>query len=128
MLERVLAGEDVGTFVHASGESLSSRKHWIAFTLKPRGQLALDEGAVKALRERRASLLPAGVTRVSGRFRIGDLVACVTASGEEVARGLVSYDARDVERIKGQRTARIAELLGYSNGDEVIHRDDLIVF
>jgi glutamate 5-kinase len=127
VLERVLDGEDVGTYVRAAGESLSSRKHWIAFTLKPRGQLALDDGAVRALRERRASLLPAGVTRVSGRFRVGDLVACLTPAGDEVARGLVSYDARDVERIMGQRTSKIAEVLGYSNGDEVIHRDNLIV-
>lgn len=128
VLHRILSGDDVGTLVHASGDSLSSRKHWIAFTLKPRGQLALDAGAVRALRERRASLLPAGVTKVSGRFGIGDLVACLTPDGDEIARGLVSYDAREIERIQGQKTARISEVLGYSNGDEVIHRDNLIVF
>ena len=127
VLRRILAGQDVGTLVRAATDSLSSRKHWIAFTLKPRGELSLDAGAVRALRERRASLLPAGVTRVSGRFGIGDLVACVTPDGEEIARGLVSYDAREIARIKGQKTAQIAELLGYSNGDEVIHRDNLIV-
>jgi glutamate 5-kinase len=68
------------------------------------------------------------VTAISGRFRVGDLVACLTTEGEEVARGLVSYDARELERIKGQRTSRISEVLGYSNGDEIIHRDNLIVF
>jgi glutamate 5-kinase len=128
ILRRILAGEDVGTLVHGAEDSLSSRKHWIAFTLKPRGKLSLDAGAVRALRERSASLLPAGVTAIAGRFRVGDLVACLTPDGEEVARGLVSYDARDLERIKGQRTSRISEVLGYSNGDEVIHRDNLIVF
>jgi glutamate 5-kinase len=128
ILHRILSGDDVGTLVQPAEVSLSSRKHWIAFTLKPRGRLSLDAGAVRALRERSASLLPAGVTAIAGRFRVGDLVACVTPEGDEVARGLVSYDARDLERIKGQRTSRIAEVLGYSNGDEIIHRDNLIVF
>jgi len=128
VLRRILAGEDLGTRVQAAEESLSSRKHWIAFTLKPRGELTLDAGAVRALRERRASLLPAGVTAVAGKFGVGDPVACLTPDGEEVARGLVSYDARELERIKGQRTSRISEVLGYSNGDEIIHRDNLIVF
>jgi len=127
-LARILAGEDVGTWVRPAGDQLSSRKHWIAFTLKPRGSLALDAGAVRALRERQASLLPAGVTDVQGRFGVGDLVACLTPEGDEIARGLVSYDAREIERIKRLRTGQIVEVLGYSNGDEVIHRDNLIVF
>jgi len=128
VLRRVLDGDDVGTFVRPAEDQLSSRKHWIAFTLKPRGALSLDAGAVRALRERRASLLPAGVTDVSGRFGVGDLVACLAPDGDEVARGLVSYDAREIERIKRRKTGEILELLGYSNGDEVIHRDNLIVF
>ncbi|HTO68528.1 MAG TPA: glutamate 5-kinase [Myxococcota bacterium] len=128
VLRRILAGDDVGTWVRPAEAQLSSRKHWIAFTLKPRGALSLDAGAVRALRERRASLLPAGVTEVSGRFGVGDLVACLTPEGDEVARGLVSYDAREIERIKRRKTGEIHEVLGYSNGDEVIHRDNLIVF
>jgi glutamate 5-kinase len=127
VLRRILDGEDVGTLVGPAEDQLSSRKHWIAFTLKPRGSLLLDAGAVRALRERRASLLPAGVTEVRGRFGVGDLVACMSPDGDEVARGLVSYDASDLERIKGQRTRDISAALGYSNGDEVIHRDNLIL-
>jgi len=127
VLNRILEGEDLGTLVRPAEDQLSSRKHWIAFTLKPRGSLSLDAGAVKALRERRASLLPAGVSSVKGRFGVGDLVACFSPDGEEIARGLVSYDAVELERIKGQRTRDIATVLGYSNGDEVIHRDNLIV-
>jgi len=127
ILRRILGGDDVGTLVQPAAESLSSRKHWIAFTLKPRGRLTLDAGAVRALRERRASLLPAGVTAVEGKFGVGDLVACLTREGDEIARGLVSYDAREIERIKGQRTPGIAAVLGYSNGDEIIHRDNLIL-
>ena len=128
VLRRILEGDDVGTLVRPAEDQLSSRKHWIAFTLKPRGALQLDAGAVRALRERRASLLPAGVTDVRGRFGVGDLVACLTPDGDEIARGLVSYDAREIERIKRLKTAQIHETLGYSNGDEVIHRDNLIVF
>ena len=126
-LPRLLAGEDLGTLVQPSGEQLSSRKHWIAFSLRPQGQLKLDPGAVRALRERRASLLPVGVTGVSGSFGVGDLVRCVSPSGEEVARGLISYDSTELGVIMGHRTSRIAELLGYSNGKHVIHRDDLVL-
>lgn len=126
-LPRVLAGEDVGTWVHASAERISSRKHWIAFSRRPRGSLVLDSGAVRALLERRASLLPAGVVGVEGRFGVGDLVSCVDLTGREIARGLISYDAADIEQIMGQRSTRIATLLGYSNGNHVIRRDDLIV-
>jgi len=128
VLRRILEGDDLGTLVAPAEDQLSSRKHWIAFTLKPRGALQLDPGAVRALRERRASLLPAGVTEVQGRFGVGDLVACVTSDGDEIARGLVSYDAREIARIKRKKTSEILEVLGYSNGDEVIHRDNLIVF
>jgi glutamate 5-kinase len=128
VLQRIVDGEDVGTLVRPAEDQLSSRKHWIAFTLKPRGALQLDGGAVRALRERRASLLPAGVTEVQGRFGVGDLVACLAPDGDEVARGLVSYDAREIARIMRKKTSQIAEVLGYSNGAEVIHRDNLIVF
>jgi len=128
VLRRILAGENVGTLVRPAEDQLSSRKHWIAFTLKPRGALTLDSGAVRALRERGSSLLPAGVTDVQGRFGVGDLVACLAPDGDEVARGLVSYDAREIDRIKRRKTAEILDVLGYSNGAEVIHRDNLIVF
>ncbi len=127
VLGDIMAGEDVGTLVRASEDQLSSRKHWIAFSQKPRGALQLDAGAVQALAERRASLLPAGVIGVSGKFRIGDLVRCLGKGGEEVARGLIAYDSAEVEVIMGQRTSRISSLLGYSNGNAVIHRDDLIL-
>jgi glutamate 5-kinase len=126
VLLRVARGEPVGT-LFLPGDRLASRKHWLAFTARPRGTLALDEGAVRALCERGRSLLPAGVASVSGEFGIGDPVRCVDAGGREVARGLTGYGAAEVERIKGLPTRRIAQVLGYSNGDEVIHRDDLVV-
>ncbi len=127
VLSRILAGEDIGTLIHAATQKLSSRKHWIAFSLKPRGTLQLDGGAVRALREKGRSLLPIGVVGARGKFGVGDLVCCLSEAGEEVARGLISYDAKEVELIKGQRTSRILKLLGYTKGDEIIHRDDLVV-
>jgi glutamate 5-kinase len=123
---RVAAGEPVGTLFTAQAR-LRSRKHWLAFTTRTRGEIVLDDGAVRALRERGRSLLPAGVLAVRGRFRVGDVVACVDQRGAEVARGLVGYSALETERIKGLPTKRISEVLGYSNGDEVIHRDDLVL-
>ncbi len=127
VLRAILAGDPVGTLIHASKHRLSSRKHWIAYSLRPRGTLELDGGAVRALRERGRSLLAVGVLAVEGDFGVGDPVSCRSSSWEEVARGLAAYSALEVSVIKGHPTRRISELLGYSNGDEVIHRDDLIV-
>ncbi len=126
VITQVAAGEPVGT-LFASGSRLASRKHWLAFTAHPRGRLVVDEGAVRALVERGRSLLPAGIVGVEGNFGIGDPVSCVDERGREFARGLAAYASADVNRIKGSPTRRITQLLGYSNGDEVIHRDDLVL-
>ena len=125
-LARVVAGEPEGTLFRA-GSRIGSRKHWLAFTAKPRGRLLLDAGAVRAVRERGRSLLPAGIVSVEGRFGIGDAVSCTDDRGVEFARGLAAYAAEDVRRIKGLATSQIGRVLGYSNGDEVIHRDDLVL-
>jgi len=125
-LVRVARGEAVGT-LFLPGRRLGSRKHWLAFTTQPKGVLVLDDGAAKAVRERGRSLLAAGVIEVRGRFGIGDTVSCVDRQGVEVARGLTSYAATEVERLKGRSTREIAAVLGYFNGDAVIHRDDLVV-
>jgi len=125
-LTRVAAGEREGTLFRG-GNRIGSRKHWLAFTAKPRGRLLLDAGAVRAVRERGRSLLPAGIVTVEGRFGIGDAVACADDRGVEFARGLAAYAAEDVRRIQGLPTSQIARVLGYSNGDEVIHRDDLVL-
>jgi glutamate 5-kinase len=126
VITQVASGEPIGT-LFASGSRLASRKHWLAFTAHPRGRLVVDEGAVHALVERGRSLLPAGIVGVEGSFGIGDPVSCVDESRREFARGLAAYAAADVERIKGASTRSITQLLGYSNGDEVIHRDDLVL-
>jgi len=126
VLLRVCAGEPVGTLFTA-GDRLASRKHWLAFTTRTRGQLVVDDGAVAALCERGKSLLPAGVLEVRGAFGIGDPVACVDRRGRERARGLAAYGADDARRIAGRKAREIEQVLGYSNGDALIHRDDLVV-
>jgi glutamate 5-kinase len=125
-LLRVAAGERVGT-LFPMGDRLASRKHWLAFTARERGALLVDDGAVAALVERGKSLLPAGIREVRGKFGIGDPVACIDARGREIARGLSAYSSEAIQRIAGLSTRRIEPVLGYSNGDEVIHRDDLVL-
>ena len=126
VLLQVAAGEPVGT-IFTTGNRLASRKHWLAFTTRTHGELVLDDGAVQAIEHGGKSLLPAGIVEVRGKFRVGDPVACVDSNGRAVARGLAAYASDAVERIARRSTREIAQMLGYSNGDEVIHRDDLVL-
>ena len=116
-----------GTLVVPSTDRLASRKHWIAFTLRPQGVLHLDAGAAAALRERGRSLLPSGVKVVEGAFGAGDCVRCIAPDGAEVARGLVNYSAGELRRIQGAHTRDIDSILGYKISDEIIHRDDMVI-
>jgi glutamate 5-kinase len=127
VLRRVLAGEDVGTLFTPQGTRLASRKHWIAYTLRPRGALIIDAGAARALSSGGRSLLPAGIVGVRGDFSAGDAVTLVDPTGKEIARGLARYATRDVAKLAGAATKDIAEILGFHGGDEVVHRDDLVV-
>jgi glutamate 5-kinase len=126
VLEKLINGEEHGTLFEP-GERLRSKKHWLAFTAKTRGRVVIDEGAVRALIERGRSLLPAGILRVEGDFNVGDSVSCVDGQGSEVARGLAVYSSEDIQRLAGRPTKDIARVLGYTNGDEIIHRDDLVL-
>jgi glutamate 5-kinase len=123
---RAADGERIGT-LFLSGNRIASRKHWLAFTNRTRGELILDDGAVRAVEQGGKSLLPAGIAEVRGVFGIGDSIACCSVDGRELARGLVAYSSEDIRRIAGQPTDAIRQVLGYSNGDEVIHRDDLVL-
>jgi glutamate 5-kinase len=125
-LIRVAAGESMGT-LFTPGSKLASRKHWLAFTRRTRGTLVVDRGAARALTEGGKSLLSPGIDGVRGKFHVGDPVACEDAEGVEFARGLVAYDADSIRRIAGRPTRDILTVLGYSNGSEVIHRDDLVL-
>lgn len=127
ILIRAIAGEDVGTLVRAQGSKLASRKHWIAYTLRARGDLILDAGAVVAIREGHRSLLPAGILGVRGNFAPGDLVILRDATLREIGRGLVRYGTEDIAKLAGAKTDEIGARLGYHGGDEIVHRDDLVV-
>jgi glutamate 5-kinase len=127
ILHQILKGKEIGTLILPKGEALSSRKHWIAFNPKPKGDLIVDEGAKKAIVQRGKSLLSSGVVKVKGPFDRGDLVTCLGPRGKEFARGLVNYSASELEKIKGLRSNQIETALGYKYSDEVIHRDDLVV-
>jgi glutamate 5-kinase len=102
------------------------RKQWIAGTLKPAGELIIDDGALNALL-RGKSLLPAGVRSVSGRFERGDALLVKSLQGNEIARGLSAYSSDDAQRICGRQSSEIEALLGFRGRDEMIHRDDLVV-
>lgn len=120
-------GESIGTFLAAPPAKQAARKQWLGSRLRVRGKLFLDVGACRVLREQGRSLLPVGVLRVEGDFARGELVACVDPEGREIARGLSNYNAQEVAAIKGQASARLEAVLGYSHEPELIHRDNLVL-
>ena len=127
VISRLRAGELLGTMLLADKEREAARKQWLAGHLQSHGELTLDAGAVKALRESGRSLLPIGVTTVSGHFERGQLVVCKDESGTVVAKGLVNYCVKDAAKIVRTPTNHIEAVLGYIAEPEIIHRDNLVV-
>lgn len=127
VLTDVAAGNDVGTLFLPSSEKLASRKHWIAYSGRATGKVVIDEGAVKAVTSGKKSLLPAGVLAVEGDFRAGGTIVCVDEKGREVARGVTCFSSDQVREIMGRQSTEIESVLGSCPGEEVIHRDDLVV-
>ncbi|RKI54142.1 glutamate 5-kinase [Corallococcus sp. AB049A] len=125
-LRGVLQGEEVGTLFEPAGRR-SARTAWIAHALRPRGRLVVDAGAKEAIVTGKRSLLPSGVTGVEGDFGRGDPVDLTDGTGTVFARGLSTYDANELKRIAGRRSADIEAVLGYRYLDEAVHRDDLAV-
>jgi glutamate 5-kinase len=126
-LRAVLAGERVGTLFETTGSRRSARTAWIAHALKPKGRLLVDAGARDAVVVAKRSLLPSGLRSVEGEFGRGDPVDLVDVQGEVFARGLSAYDAGELRRIAGLKSADIEGVLGYRYLDEAVHRDDLAV-
>ncbi len=126
VLPRLAAGEALGTRFIAQATHLDSRKRWLLAD-PARGQVVIDEGAARALRERGKSLLPAGVAHVHGDFARGATVRVSDLAGQEIARGLTSYNSADLRAIAGLKSADIEARLGYDFGAEVIHRNDLVL-
>jgi glutamate 5-kinase len=120
-----LTGEPVGTLFHATGRRRPTRLLWLAHATTPRGRLHLDDGAVRAVCEHRASLLPAGIVAVDGDFTVGDPVDLVDPTGRTVARGLVNFDVQELPGLLGRSTRELAREFGPAYEREVVHRDDL---
>ncbi len=127
VLQGLLDGKEVGTLFLPRQKRQVSRKHWIAYTVSTKGRIVIDDGGREALVNKGKSLLPGGIIKVEGNFKIGDCVTCVDRHGNAFARGLVKYSSSDLERIQGLKTAQIASVLGHKDYDEVIHRDDLVI-
>ena len=125
VLERLMAGEPLGTLVLTQRKGIPSRKRWIGFSVVPNGTIEVDAGAARAVAERGGSLLAAGITRVVGSFGKGDVVSVVGSRGTEIARGLTNYPADELQRIQGLRSDRFLQVLGHCPYEEVIHRDNL---
>ena len=117
----------VGTTIMPAIEPLNARKQWIANQLQVVGELYLDAGASQVLRSGGASLLPIGVVSVQGTFKRGDLVACLDEQHQEIARGLINYNAEETNKILGKSSGEIEEVLGYVDEPELINRDNLAV-
>ncbi|MCM0081143.1 glutamate 5-kinase [Geomonas sp. Red32] len=126
-LSRVMAGEEIGTFFLPAGDALNRRKHWIAYTLRPTGTLMVDAGAREFVGKKGKSLLPSGIVKVEGRFARGACVKVVGPDGTEFARGLVDYSSQEIELISRHKSSEIEQILGFRYGDDVIHRDNMVV-
>jgi len=126
-LARIVAGDPVGTLFLPSEKKLGSRKRWIRFVSTPKGVLVLDDGAVKAVRDRRLSLLPAGVARVEGSFAANTVVEMRTLAGDPIGRGVTNFSAAEIARIEGHSSGDIEGLLGRVAPQEIVHRDNLFL-
>jgi glutamate 5-kinase len=127
IIRRILNGEDVGSLLVAAQQPVAARKQWLAGHLQPRGRLVLDDGAATKLTRSGKSLLAVGVTEVKGSFIRGELVVCLDKTGEEIARGLVNYNADEARKIKGKPSTDFESILGYVDEMELIHRDNLVL-
>ena len=127
ILLKISRGDKVGTLLSADQTPIAARKQWLVGQLQVKGSLVLDDGASKVLKQQGRSLLAVGVTDIKGSFTRGELVSCVDSKGVEIARGLVNYNSDETQLIKGKGTDEIAQILGYCEDDELIHRDNMVV-
>ncbi|HEX5093965.1 MAG TPA: glutamate 5-kinase [Burkholderiales bacterium] len=127
VLLRLAAGERIGTLLRAQTTPLAARKQWLADHLTVSGRVVLDAGAVRALAREGKSLLPVGVTAVQGEFERGAVIACLDPGGREIARGLANYAAAECRLIMRRPSSEIEAVLGYVDGPELIHRDNLVM-
>ncbi|MFT4844955.1 MAG: glutamate 5-kinase [Cellvibrionaceae bacterium] len=127
IIGKLAQGDVIGSLLLADQQPQAARKRWLAGQLQCRGELILDDGAVKVLKQSGRSLLPVGIASVAGNFTRGDLVSCKNTQGEEIARGLANYNNQEAQKILRQASDKIEAILGYKNEDEMIHRDNLVL-
>ena len=127
ILKHLFSGELVGTFFLPRTDKMQSRKRWIAYVLKPKGTLVLDDGACLAIAKKGKSLLPSGIIDIQGQFGVGDCVRCINQENTPVAVGLTNFNSSDLLKIKGYHTDKIEHILGFKECDEALHRDNLVV-
>lgn len=127
ILSRIFSGEEIGTYFLPAQSKLTAKKHWIAFSKKPRGKLLIDEGGQRAVIKQGKSLLPSGICGVDGSFERGDAVRLCNRDGEEFARGVISYSLAEMLQIMGKQSSEIENILGYKYRDEVVCRDNLVL-
>lgn len=127
VLLKAVAGESLGTIFLPGADKMPARKRWLAFGVKARGSIIVDAGARTALAEKGRSLLPKGILGTNGNFGAGDAVTIQDEAGVEFARGVVRYSSVDVAKLKGAAARDIEKLLGYSNGEEIVHRNNLVL-
>ena len=123
---RLVEGEPLGTFFPAATSNLESRKRWM-LSQPGKGQIVVDSGAKAALQKQNKSLLPAGIVQVKGRFERGDVLGIIDSEGNRIATGITDYSSVDVKKIMSSRSDKIESILGYGYGDEVVHRDNLVI-
>jgi len=123
----VIEGKQIGTLLVPDEAPVSARKRWLTAHLDVRGKVVLDKGAEQAIKKSGVSLLPIGVVAVEGGFERGELVACVSESGKELARGLVNYSSDEIDVIKRNKSSEIERLIGFVGEPEIIHRDNLVL-
>ena len=127
VLLRLVKGDVVGTHLQAEPMSLAARKQWLADHVQVRGTVTIDDGAARVLRREGKSLLPIGVVACHGQFERGEVIACVTIDGKEIARGLANYSAQETQKILKKPSSDIEAILGYVDEPELIHRDNLVL-
>ena len=126
-LQKLVECETVGTLLWADNEPMTARQQWLVGHLKPKGIITLDDGAVSVVKRQGKSILSVGVNQIQGQFTRGELVICHNMAGQEIARGLVNYNADEAQKIMGQASSDIEAVLGYVDEPELIHRDNLVV-
>lgn len=127
VVSRLASGESIGTYFAPTASKMESRKRWMLSGLSTRGRIVVDEGAAEALRANHRSLLPAGVKEVEGDFHRGDIILVVDSEGQGIACGVAGYSAADMSVIRGLRSSRIEEALGYRYSEEVLHRSNMVL-